>query len=542
VVIIFAVVALAPKPAAQEENGNGAKNVSVLKIKKQDQVESTLVVKGTILPKQYTRIRSLVQGTVQFLQPVGERVAKGDSLFSLADSGIENNFFNAQDSFLEAQRNLTETEGLTLETLGQAALSVASAEASLSFTEQNLLVAQDNAEQSLQLAEEEARVAYSTAYNTMDQVMRYYGKGSIVDYILEDTPTASVQALDDAEIQFDVAKASFFATPAGAGTDIIFFLGELAQVLEQVKKLADKSFLALNFSQADDSTSFRQLLIDGYKAQTTTFISQLNAQASALNRAQNGVESAAILNRGALVTAENQLKLAQIQYDNSLSSLKSAQRSVDLQKLGSQQQITASQSQLIGASYQYNNLFLNSPFSGLVIAHRVNVGDQVSPGEVILEMGDINAVEIEVSVDNESAELLKIGDTVLIGEFLGGVIAEISPTADLTTGKVLVKIEADNSENLFNPGGVAEITLALVYEKPGSVVVPLSSVTVGQSETFVLLAKEGLAEKRRVTLGEVFDINVEVVNGLEEGDSVILQNGALLQAGDEIEVQSASSL
>jgi len=174
--------------------------------------------------------------------------------------------------------------------------------------------------------------------------------------------------------------------------------------------------------------------------------------------------------------------------------------------------------------------------------------------EIELEVGTREARQLSVGSDaNISLGVARdrqihandINDDVVVGK-----ITEIEPAALGASGKVKIKVEADNKDYQFVPGEVAEVQIELVYVGEDLVVIPLSSVVVGQNESYVFLVEadinadgdaEGDAEglmvaKKVVETGAVYGSMVEIVSGLDVGDKVVIYGGGFLGEGDVVEI------
>ncbi len=514
--------------------GDQIKRVRTIKISPQDTIESFLELKGTILPREYTRLRGLVSANVQFMLPVGTPVSAGDQVVVLTDSRITESYFAALQTYTDSERNLIETKALNVESLTQAQLGVTSAENSQ-------LVAQDNVETTIKLneqalisSEDSARISYQSAYNSIEEVMRYWSDGTLVDFILKDTQTSNKELLKEGNDEFLILKETFKTIPSKPQGKVSDAITTLELRLDEVKDFNDTVLRILNYAISNPSEGFSEATIAMHKQRATGFVSQLNGTNTALRGAKNALVNTEILNKSKLLVARNQLKQATIQLDNAQAVLESAKRQAEIREIGANSQLSGAQVQLASARSQYNDLTLIAPFSGLVIAHRASEGDQVSPGQELIELGQIEGVEIELAIDDEQASLLKLGQSVLITENISGVITEISPSASLASGKVNFTVSADNPGGVLTAGDVATVKIPLVVEKENVIVLPLSNVTIAPSETFVLVIEKGFVVKRPVVIGDILNTVVVIEEGLVEGDVVIAKNGDFLNIGDPV--------
>ncbi len=167
IVVLFTMVLFTTGCGKEEEEEKPVikKQVEVQQIARQNQVTASLLASGTVTPKQYSNIRSLVPGTVEYLSPVGSEIIVGQPLFSIRDEGIESGYFNAL-------QNLEQTRVVTDQRVQQAQLGLNSAQARLDLAESQYNSSVAQTDQAVRVAEDSAIVAYSSAYNTLNQAGR----------------------------------------------------------------------------------------------------------------------------------------------------------------------------------------------------------------------------------------------------------------------------------------------------------------------------------------------------------------------------------
>lgn len=511
------------------------KQVETLTVSLQDTFTSEVNLKGTIVPREFITLKSLVSADLVYLAPVGASVSRGQSVARMSDSRIEDNFFTSSQSVNVAQNNLQETQALNRESVYQAELALDSAESGLQLAQNNFANAEKLANQDVKSTQNNAKITYESSYNLVEQVLRFWSDGSLVDFILEDAVVANYELHQQTNQEFGFLIMDFNTVSATPSDNLALSLATLEPVVERTKVFNDLVFRTLNYMVSGNN--FSEANINNLKAQAVSFTSQLNAQNTALKNSLSALETVSVTSQASLQSAKNQLQQSQINYNNALAAVESAKRQAEIRELGAQSQITGSQSQLASARGQYGDLTLTAPFDGVIISHIASEGDQLSPGEQVLELGDISGVEINLAIDQKSGDLISVGQEVLINGEVTGVIDEISPSASLETGKINFKVVAGDSKSLI-PGDIAEVTVELSYQLEQAVIVPLSVVTVAQNETYVLVYEEGKVAKRVVELSQVRDSHVEVTSGLSEGDSVIITDGEFLTVGEDVEIKS----
>jgi RND family efflux transporter MFP subunit len=196
------------------------------------------------------------------------------------------------------------------------------------------------------------------------------------------------------------------------------------------------------------------------------------------------------------------------------------------------------------ARLQLTRTNISSPVTGIVAKRFVSVGEQVdgTAAQPIVEVANLREVEFLGNAPAAYLSKLHLQEQVDVTseavpgqKFLGRVVG-ISPSVDPATGVGLVRIR------IPNPGGVLRLGMYLTAQIPidrhsNALVVPPDAIyrdAEGVSRVFVMSQKdEGHAVP--VKLGIETKERVEILEGVKEGDTVILTGGYGL--GDTAHVQ-----
>lgn len=530
ILVIFVVISIAlvfvyknNKEGDVEVLADTKKKVEIQNIEPQDSISVPLIASGVVEPKQHSIIRSLTPGNIVYLVPVGEKVYVGQPLFRVSDSGVENNFFNSM-------QNLAQTKVVSNQRIQQAELGVNSAKARLSLAEvqyNNTILRND---QSMRAVVDTSIVAYNSAYNTLSQALNFLSEGRLqnFEFVYKDIATPYSQVKNDADFMLLVVSEEFLKLSYPVEElKLKEQLNQEYQSLLSTKNLIDKVAILLQNAIANDNYTESRLASD--KAIVVGYQSQINQHIATILNALNGLENTKINNDLTLSQSESQVNLSKIDLSNAEITLKNAEEGATLES-------NIASSQLDNASYSYGNLSLPAPFSGTVINHYVEPGDQVSPGQSIIEIGDLTIAEIKVEINSSLVEGIKLGDNVLINEKYAGFVADIDPIGDLQSGKISVSIESNDKELALMGGNSVEVGFTLNYPELGMIVVPIKSVIIESSGNYVFVLVDNKVERRSVTLGKIFGDKVVVLDGLNIGESMILKNGVFVAEGDEVEV------
>jgi len=526
ILLLSVTVTACNKDKDTEEDVVIKKQVKVQEIVRQSEVDATLTVSGTVTPKQYSIIRSLTPGTLQFLMPVGSTVSTGQALFSIQDQNIESGYFNAV-------QNLEQTQISTDQNLQQAQLALNSSKARLDLTQTQYDSTVAQTQQALVVTQDAGLVAYSSAYNSLNQLLIFLSINELEDkeYKYKTIVTPYSQFRADTRSLFPAVVDSFLLLSTKADKDnLASDLQKIQAALNGAKNLVDSTAVLLQNAIAD--SQFSETAIASDVLSNTGYQTQINQHLNNVISSNNNINNTLISNELAISQAQAQLDLANIEYSNSKISVANA-------KQGALLQVNAAKGQFDSLAYNYSNLSLRAPFSGTVISHYVKEGEQVSVGQQLLELGDLSIVEIIIDVDVDFAKAIILGDKVLIDKNWQGYVAEIEPIGDLTSGKVSVTVQSEEAEGSLTPGSIAEVEFKLLYKDVDAVVIPIKAATIEASGNYVFLVDENnKVSRKNVSLGKIFGDKVTVISGLEEGDRLILLNGVFVADGDEIEIIS----
>jgi RND family efflux transporter MFP subunit len=187
---------------------------------------------------------------------------------------------------------------------------------------------------------------------------------------------------------------------------------------------------------------------------------------------------------------------------------------------------------------------VTAPAAGIVGDIPVRVGDRVTVGTLLTTVDSPGIMEAYVSVPVERAAQLKPGLPVRILDSTGNVLAEshvtfISPQVDDQTQTVLVKAGIANTGTL-RPAQF--IRARVVWGTRQTPTVPVLAVSRISGQYFAFVAeqeKDGLvARQRPVKVGEIVGNDYVVLEGIKEGDRVIVSGTQFLRDGVPVAPQT----
>lgn len=277
-----------------------------------------------------------------------------------------------------------------------------------------------------------------------------------------------------------------------------------------------------------------QQLIDAQNSGSSeaAIISQ-QSEINSLQGAQNSLRSSGDTLNQEINSTNPPGQLASSQQQLTLDQLNVQEKSLELNK-----EVTGLQAQL--AEVNADTMLPASPVDGVVDRVFVYPGQQVSSGTELAEISsDENSSQTIAVVDvpAQIAQSISIVEPSILT--IGNNTYQIRPfyvSTDATDGLLysIFYTIPTAATNLVTDGQYANIAIPIGSSKTEAAIpfVPIDAVYQTQDSNYLLVDEDNKAVSRKISLGNVFGSYVEVTNGLELGDQVILDRNIL--AGDKV--------
>jgi RND family efflux transporter MFP subunit len=184
----------------------------------------------------------------------------------------------------------------------------------------------------------------------------------------------------------------------------------------------------------------------------------------------------------------------------------------------------------------HRTLTFRAPVSGVVTEKKAVQGMRFMPGDALYQVTDLGAVWVIADVFEQDIGAVRMGSraAVRLGAYpektFSGTITYIYPTLKAETRTVPVRIELANPGQLLKPAMFAQVELPAGDSRP-VLAVPDSAVLDSGTRRIVLVqAGEGRFEPREVKTGARGDNYVQVLEGVREGEQVVVSANFLIDA------------
>lgn len=183
---------------------------------------------------------------------------------------------------------------------------------------------------------------------------------------------------------------------------------------------------------------------------------------------------------------------------------------------------------------------IHAPFSGIVGLRNVSEGSYVSSSSKISLLQQIDTVKIDFSVPEKYAELVKAGGTIHFfieenSEMFEAKILAVEPKVDINTRTVKARAICPNKQNKILPGAFAKIEMVL-NETENSLLIPSEAMIPILKGYKIFISKNGKAEEVKVVAGLRTENRVQIIQGLQAGDSVITSGILQLKNGGAVKI------
>lgn len=344
----------------------------------------------------------------------------------------------------------------------------------------------------------------------------------VVSARLEPWPTTirvqgSLLAYDDAVVGSKLAgRVESVAIDLGSivkrGDPLVTLVrSELDLRVQLAEAQLSQACAAIGITADDDETRF------DFKTAPGAMMEQaLVAEAQAnVDRARNLVASRAVT-EGEYDTLVAQLKAAQARYHAALNLV-----GEQVSTIGVRRKELALARQMVVDSK------VVAPFDGVVGERRVSPGEFVQAGQAVATLVRADRLRFTAGVPESRAGSIRVGQRVVIecnhqrdGTVVTS-ISRISPTVTQTSRAILIEADVPNPDLSLQAGLFAEAEV-VVDPDAQAIVVPATSVSRFAGVQKVWVVVDGAAKQRTVRIGREGTERVEIVEGLDVGEVLVL--------------------
>jgi HlyD family secretion protein len=240
-----------------------------------------------------------------------------------------------------------------------------------------------------------------------------------------------------------------------------------------------------------------------------------------------------------LTTAEDELRLQEQTVTLRARSLNPNDRALAAARTAQAQQRVAT----LDAQLSYATI--RSPITGIVTDQFQYEGEFASAGGKLVTIADTSTVIVKAPFADTAVAQLKNGDAATVlptdtsAEEMRGQITLLGRSSDPTNRTVEVWVTLGNGDGKLRANGAARVTI-FANSKTDAIVVPASAVTLEASNaaegTVMVVDALNVAHETKVTIGVRTAEKIEIVEGLQGGETVVIEGNYALPDGTKVEI------
>lgn len=313
------------------------------------------------------------------------------------------------------------------------------------------------------------------------------------------------------------------------------------QTLAQV----DAAVLQAAVGQANAELAARQFEVAQAEAQLAdarTLVEQARAEYQLAEADANRIQSLA--EQGAISAQEAQR--SQTTRQTTLQAVRSAEQQVRTRQQAIatvQQRVEAQRAILEQGRARLANSTLTAPLAGVVLSRAAEPGDFLQAGQAVLELGNFAEVEVEIQISDRDRSAFSLGQAVQVKldafpqASLTGRVSRISPVANPTSRLIPIEITLPNPNGDIGSGLLARVTVSPTANLP--ILVPESALETskasGNTLFVVATGDQPKVQPRSVRLGQRVNGQVQILDGLQPGESYVTRSSQPLEPGQAVE-------
>ena len=193
------------------------------------------------------------------------------------------------------------------------------------------------------------------------------------------------------------------------------------------------------------------------------------------------------------------------------------------------------------AEISLNKSLISSPLKGTIKTRHIKVGEFVRKGDKLVEILDIDRILVKVNIPEQEILSIQVGQNVEVALYIMekktflGRVKNIGLEADSSNRTFPVEILVDNKERQLRAGMLARATFTKNVDQD-QIVIPRHTILERDQGRVVYVFEDGKAFRRDITIGLSQQDQVQVVQGLNKGELIVVEGHTKLTDGEEVNV------
>ncbi len=251
------------------------------------------------------------------------------------------------------------------------------------------------------------------------------------------------------------------------------------------------------------------------------------------------------------ITSKQEFLAAEAAYENTKTALSATQRQLSITSSTARSQLGAmgigagTVNQSIDSGLVSASVAITAPITGVVSFRDISPGSTIQSDKKIFSIVNLDQVWVEVDIYQNEVSNIKVGSQVNIttssNEDIKGTIANIGSVLDPMKRTVTARVVCDNPNHTLKPG--MAVTAKIIYGEGEEDValIPTSAIVEDQGESVVYVKYDTYYQPVVVKIGLKDASEIEVIDGLYEGDLVVVRGAEQLHSQALLGAKEAES-
>lgn len=345
-----------------------------------------------------------------------------------------------------------------------------------------------------------------------------------------------------------------YAKSVGQVKELLVQEGDTVQKDDVLMRLDDEQ-IRLQVAQARATLDSAQASLEKVKAGARP--QEISQAEAAMRQAKINLDSAEenyqrmkkLFSEGAVSEqqhdqAKGQYKIAEAQYQVAYESYKLVTEGAAQEDIRAvEAQVRQAQSALEIAQSQLNNTMIRAPIKGSVTAISVKTGELVSSAIPLLSILDVSELYVKTGISEKDIASIQVEQEAEIfidafskEKFFGQVTTK-GVMVDPSSKTMEIKIKIIDPHVHIPPGVFARANI-LIENNPDALTIPSTALTRRAEGLFVFVLNDSkdTVERRAIVTGVTQGNQVEVIEGLQENEIVVILGNIALEEGDLVRV------
>lgn len=322
--------------------------------------------------------------------------------------------------------------------------------------------------------------------------------------------------------------------------DVLFEIDDSSYKLQSDQASAQLSAAKANYdmnvgANLENQIQQQQATVDSYQIQYDDLLKDLeNAKA---------LYPMGAVSKKDLDSIQSNVDKMKLQLETAKDGLSRAKsKTINATKAASQASIQQASAAAGSASLQLGYTKVTAPIDGVISANNITEGMMVSPQTQAATIVNNSGLKLNFNVSDDYINKIATGSKVYINVSAAsdkpyeGMVTRLSPAANSATLLYPVEVKMTTSDSNVKPGMFASVKL-VVDQRDQAMCVPLNSIIDKGGEIYVFVVdNKNAVVKRAVKTGISNDEMIQITDGIQSGDQVIVKGQSFVKEGDLVDI------